>query len=125
MFALNTDLIRSQLLTDIIYGQRDLRLSTFDQINPETQERITYALGARYSTLREWIENYRNEASLPLDFFLRRLFGEVLSQPDFGFHTNLDAVRIAASLVESIKKFRTARCRSARRSITGSSTAGT
>lgn len=108
MFALNTDLIRSQLLTDIIYGQRDLRLSTFDQINPETQERITYALGARYSTLREWIENYRNEASLPLDFFLRRLFGEVLSQPDFGFHTNLDAVRIAASLVESIKKFRNA-----------------
>ena len=108
MFALNTDLIRSQLLTDIIYGQRDLRLSTFDQINPETQERITYALGARYSTLREWVENYRNEAPLPLDFFLRRLFGEVLSQPDFGFHTNLDAVRIAASLVESIKKFRNA-----------------
>ncbi|MFN8433101.1 MAG: hypothetical protein U0V18_03730, partial [Anaerolineales bacterium] len=31
-----------------------------------------------------------------------------LSQPDFGFHTNLDAVRIAASLVESIKKFRNA-----------------
>ena len=108
MFALGTDLIRAQLLADIVYGQRDLRLSTFDQINPETQERITFALGARYSMLREWIENYRMDQPLPLDFFLRRLFGEVLSQPDFGFHTNLDAVRIAASLVESIKKFRNA-----------------
>lgn len=108
MFALGTDLIRAQLLTEIIYGQRDLRLSPFDDINSETQERITYALGARYSTLREWIENYRAEQPLPLDFFLRRLFGEVLSQPNFGFHSNLDAVRIAASLVESIKKFRNA-----------------
>ena len=108
MFALGTDLIRAQLLADIVYGQRDLRLSTFDQINPETQERITFALGARYSMLREWIENYRMDQPLPLDFFLRRLFGEVLSQPDFGFHANLDAVRIAASLVESIKKFRNA-----------------
>jgi len=108
MFALGTDLIRAQLLTEIIYGQRDLRLSTFDQITPEIQERITYTLGSRYSTLREWIENYRIDQPLPLDFFLRRLFGEVLSQPDFGFHANLDAVRIAASLVESIKKFRNA-----------------
>ena len=108
MFALGTDLVRAQLLTDIIYGQRDLRLSTFDNINPETQERITYALGSRYLTLRDWLENYRVDQPLPLDFFLRRLFGEVLSQPDYGFHSNLDAVRIAASLVESIKKFRTA-----------------
>jgi superfamily I DNA/RNA helicase len=108
MFALNTDLIRAQLLTDIIYGQRDLRLSAFDQINPETQERITYALGARYAMLRAWLEDYRANPPLPLDFFLRKLFGEVISQPEFGFHTNLDAVRIAASLIESIKKFRNA-----------------
>jgi len=105
MFALGTDLVRAQLLTDIVYAQRDLRLSTFDQIKPETQERITYALGERYSTLQTWLEDYRSAEPTPLDFFLRKLFGEVLSQPNFGFHTNLDAVRIAASLVESIKKF--------------------
>lgn len=108
MFGLNTDLIRAQLLTEIVYGQRDLRLSTFDNIQPETQERITYSLGSRYSLLRDWIENYRADQPLPFDFFLRKLFGEVLSQPGFGFHSNLDAVRIAASLVESIKKFRNA-----------------
>ncbi|MFN8381329.1 MAG: hypothetical protein U0V02_05285 [Anaerolineales bacterium] len=108
MFALNTDLVRAQLLTDIVYRQKDLRLSTFDEIKPEMQERITYALGERYTTLRTWLMNYREEAPLPLDFYLRKLFGEVISQPEYGFHNNMDAVRIAASLIESIKKFRNA-----------------
>lgn len=108
MFALNTDLIRAQLLTDIVYGIKDLRLSTFDQIQPETQERITYSLGERYTTLQNWIENYRSSFPSPLDFFLRKLFGEVISQQGFGFHSNLDAVRVASSLIESIKKFRNA-----------------
>jgi superfamily I DNA/RNA helicase len=106
MFALNTDLIRAQLLTEIIYRQKDLRLSTFDQIKPETQERITYALGERYTNLSNWINTCRESDPLPLDFFMRKLFGEVLSQPDYGFHLNLDSVRVAASLIESIKKFR-------------------
>jgi superfamily I DNA/RNA helicase len=106
MFALNTDLIRAQLLTEIIYRPQNIQLSTFDAIKPETQERITYALGERFSNLRNWLEDYRQSAPQPLDFFLRRLFGEVLSQPDYGFHSNMDAVRVASSLIESIKKFR-------------------
>jgi hypothetical protein len=114
MFALNTDLIRAQLLTEITYHQRDLRsfdklrtpLSTFDQIKPEMQERITYALGEKYTNLRNWLNDYRETAPQPFDFFLRKLFGEVLSQPEYGFHSNMDSVRIASSLIESIKKFR-------------------
>ena len=108
MLALNTDLIRAQLLTEIVYRTKDFQLSTFEAIKPETQERITYALGSRYTNLRNWLEEYRSSAPLPLDFFLRKLFGEVISQPDYGFHLNLDAVRVAASLIESIKKFRNA-----------------
>ena len=106
MFALNTDLIRAQLLTEIIYHQRDLRLSSFEEIKPEIQERITYMLGEKYANLRIWLNDYREQAPLPLDFFLRKIFGEVLSQPDHGFHRNEDAIRVAASLIESIKKFR-------------------
>jgi len=106
MFALDTDLIRAQLLTEIIYRQRDLRLSTFDEIKPEMQERITYLLGEKYSNLRNWLNDYRETTPQPFDFFLRKLFGEVLSQPGYGFHSNMDAVRIASSLIESIKKFR-------------------
>ena len=106
MFALDTDLIRAQLLTEIVYRQRDLRLSTFDEIKPEMQERITYILGEKYTNLRNWLNDYRETTPQPFDFFLRKLFGEVLSQPDYGFHRNMDSVRIASSLIESIKKFR-------------------
>ena len=106
MFALNTDLVRAQLLTEIVYRQRDLQLSTFDQIKPEMQERITYMLGEKYTNLRNWLNEYRETTSQPLDFFMRKLFGEVLSQPEYGFHNNLDAIHVAASLIESIKKFR-------------------
>ncbi len=108
MFALGTDLVRAQLLAEIVYRPKDLRLSTFDEIKPEMQERITYALGERYSALRAWLMLYRDGDPLPLDHFLRKLFGEILSQPDFGFHQNFDAVRVAASLIESIQKFRQA-----------------
>ncbi len=106
MFALDADLIRAQLLAEIVYRQKDVRLSTFEEINADMQERITYSLGEQYTTLRNWLMSYRETSPLPLDFFLRKLFGEVLSQPGYGFHTNMDAVRVAASLIESIKKFR-------------------
>jgi superfamily I DNA/RNA helicase len=108
MFALGTDLIRAQLLAEIVYRPKDLRLSSFEEIKPEMQERITYSAGNRYTIIREWINEYRSSNSLPLDHFLRKLFGEILSQPDFGFNANLDAVRVAASLIESIQKFRNA-----------------
>ncbi|MDO9349261.1 MAG: hypothetical protein Q7T47_08235, partial [Anaerolineales bacterium] len=108
MLALNADLVRAQLLAEIVYRQKDLRLSTFDEIKPEMQERITYVLGNRYSNLRDWILAYRQGEPLPLDHFLRKLFGEVLSQPGFGFHGNFDAARVAASLIESVRKFRIA-----------------
>jgi hypothetical protein len=108
MFALGTDLVRAQLLADIVYHPKDSGLSSFEEIQPEVQERITYSLGERYSTLRTWLSLYREGEPLPLDHFLRKLFGEVLSQSGFGFHDNLDAVRVAASLIESVKKFRDA-----------------
>jgi hypothetical protein len=108
MLALGTDLVRAQLLTEIVYRPKDLRLSTFDEIKSETQERVTYSLGERYSTLRAWLAMYRESDQLPLDHFLRKLFGEVLSQPGFGFHRNADAARVASSLVESAQKFRVA-----------------
>ncbi len=100
------DLVRARLLTEIVYRAKELSLSAFEQIKPEMQERITYTHGARYSQLREWIEAYRLGEPQPLDHFLRLLFGEVLSQPGFGFHRNLDSARVAASLIESLQKFR-------------------
>ena len=102
------DLIRAQLLAEIIYRQRDLTLSPFDQIKPDVQERITFSAGNRYTRIREWLDEYRVSKILPFDHFLRKFFGEVLSQAGFGYHRNLDSVRVVASLVESVKKFRLA-----------------
>ncbi len=108
MLALDMDLVRAQLLAEIVYRTKDFTLSTFDQINADKQERITFTFGNRYTLLRDWLLAYRDGSSLPLDHFLRRFFGEVLSQPGFGFHRNLDAARVAASLIESVRKFRLA-----------------
>lgn len=102
------DLVRAQLLAEICYRARDASLHPFEDLQAEAQERITFRLGAAYTRLREWILAYRAAEPLPLDHFLRKLFGEVLSQPGFGFHSNLDSVRVAASLVESVAKFRRA-----------------
>jgi hypothetical protein len=101
------DLVRAQLLAEIVYGAKDISLSGFAAIRTEVQERISYVFGQQYETLREWIQTYRQEtAPDPLDHFLRRLFGEILSQKGFGFHRNNDAARTAASLVDSVQKFR-------------------
>src|SRR5512138_2849136 len=102
------DLVRAQLLAEIIYRPRELRLTTFDEIDPGVQERITFVIGNRYAVLRDWLLAYREGEELPFDHFLRKLFGEVLSQPGFGFHTDFDAVRVASSLVESVQHFRQA-----------------
>ena len=102
------DLIRAQLLTEIVYRPRELGLAPFDGIKPEVQELITFSLGLSYSILRDWLLAQREAEPLPLDHFLRKLFGEVLSQPGFGYHSNFDSVRVAASLIESFKKFRQA-----------------
>lgn len=107
MFALQTDLPRAHLLTQIVWHKNSL--SPWETIRSETQERFGFALGERYERLRQWLLAWHNEETpLPLDFFLQKLFGEVLSQPGFGFHANLDAARIAGSLVESVGKFRRA-----------------
>ncbi len=102
------DPVRAWLLASIVFRQRDGQavLSSFDAIHAEMQARITYTLGQRYQTLRDWIEAYKQDRPLELDHFLSRLFGEVLSQPGFGFHAAYDAGSVAANLIESAQKFR-------------------
>ncbi|MFN3741385.1 MAG: hypothetical protein ACK4VW_01780 [Anaerolineales bacterium] len=111
MLALNTDWVRAWWLTKIVYRLREgkIHFTPFELINPEEQERLTAGLGLRYSTVRQWLLEYQQQSEkLPLDHFWQKLFGEVLSQPGFGFHNDLDAVRVAATLVESAFKFRQA-----------------
>ena len=62
------DLVRAQLLAEIVYRVKDNvpTLSSFDQINPDMQERITFVLGGRYEDLRAWLEDYIAGSQAPL-----------------------------------------------------------
>jgi hypothetical protein len=81
-------------------------LLSFVAVQTEMQQRVTYVLGGRYEALSLWLTTYREGDPLELDYFLARLFGEVLSQAGYGFHRDLDAAKVAATLVESVQKFR-------------------
>jgi len=104
----NLDLVRAQLLTLHIYDETSggFALKPFEQVPAERRERVTYQVGERYDRLRSWLEGAQQEDIGHLDFFLNRLFGEVLSQPGFRFHEDLESGNTAANLVESIQKFR-------------------
>lgn len=103
------DPIRATLLSNIVFPPRRtlIELTSFDEINSAMQERITYVAGESYDRLRNWLYAYRSSGELlPLDQFFARLFGEVLSQPGFGFHDDYDAARVANQLVMSARNFR-------------------
>jgi hypothetical protein len=117
------DLVRAQLLTDIAYRTRDglPALTPFAEIEPAMQERITFLLGGRFEGLRSWINAHTVTGDEPragatrgakarrrneLDHFLSRLFGELLSQPGYGFHESFDAGEMTAKVIESARKFR-------------------
>jgi hypothetical protein len=102
------DMVRADLLARIVFQRNrpEAPLNSFDQIQPEKQERITFSFGERYEHLRVWLLEYMAGEAVDLDIFLSRLFGEILSQPGFGFHHNFDAATVTARLIESIQKFR-------------------
>ncbi len=102
------DLIRATMLSRIVYRRAGGKffLSDFTQIKPEEKSNITYKVGEMYERLRGWMEMYQSEPVLELDIFFRRLFGELLSQPGFGFHSSPSAGEVTANLIESAAKFR-------------------
>lgn len=104
------DLVRADLISHILFDPRRLEqgLKSFDTIVPEKQQRITYRIGEKWEQLRNWLLQYQSQPALELDVFISRLFGELLSQPEFGFHVNFDAASVTARLIESIRKFRQA-----------------
>lgn len=102
------DLVRADLIAGMLLNKTDRQnpLKSFDPVKPEMQERISFSIGERYMRLRQWLIDYLQGEPIELDFFLARLFGEILSQPGFGFHDDFEASGITARLIESIQKFR-------------------
>ena len=102
------DLIRADLLARTVFRPKSSTptLSSFDVIaDSDHRDRITYAIGDRFERLRGWLSDAA-EDGMELDVFFSRIFGEVLSQPGYGFHNNTEAASICARLIESVRKFR-------------------
>ncbi len=102
------DLVRARLLVDVLYRPHNIEmpLAPFENIAGDVRERITYQLGEQFDRLRAWLLAERDLPDTPLDHTFSRLFGEVLSQPGFGFYRSLEAGEVVANLIESIRKFR-------------------
>ncbi len=108
------DPLRARLLTKVAYKpRRDPALSRFEEMHPNMQARITFVAGHHYDHIYQFLMDYIDTGHLePLDYFFSHLFGEVLSQPGFGFHADNyengrnDAGRVVGELVESARKFR-------------------
>lgn len=102
------DPIRAWLLARIVYRPGRAELGSFGDIQPSVQQRISYLAGERYEHLRAWLNAYRQSdlGQIPPDHFFSRLFGELLSQPEYGFHADAEAGRVVAELVESARRFR-------------------
>lgn len=104
------DLIRADLCAQTLFSPKRSKdgLASFDRLVPAMQARITHRIGEKLEALRGWLEEYRRSEPLPLDGFLARIFGELLSQPNYGFASDLEAAAVTARLVESVQKFRRA-----------------
>jgi hypothetical protein len=104
----NFDLTRSYLLAKHCFKifSKEGFLDDFENFPPGLQDRVTFFAGNRYQSLVNWLRDYINHPPQPLDHFLIRLFGELLSQPGYGFHNNFDTGQISEQIIDSIRKFR-------------------
>lgn len=58
----------------------------------------------KYEELRFWLKSA--DANEPLDYFLSRIFSELLAQPGFGFAESQYAGADIARLIQSYQKFK-------------------
>ncbi len=105
------DLIRANLLTQVVYRQfqpdRPQPIMTaFEEIEGDVRDRISYQAGVKFDHLRGWLLNFQSATPPVLDHFFSRLFGELLSQPGFGFHGQPEAGEVSARLIDSARQFR-------------------
>lgn len=104
------DPVRARVLTRAVYTVLSNPLTPASALRADDLNRISFALAENYDTLRRWVADYRSgieqDGVAPLDHFLSRLFSEVLAQPGFGLHQDLEAGRITNQLIASAERFR-------------------
>lgn len=107
MLVFDCDLLRAKLLAGVVLSSKDGKLADFGALRDTFRQRMGERVGTQYKRLQKWLEAYEETQFLQLDHFIRRLFGELLSQPGYALHDNMDGSTAIANLVESVYKFRT------------------
>ncbi len=113
------DLVRASLLASAVVpsASEGVPLLPFETVEAGLRDRITYQIGEAYEGLRTWVLAYASGDPEPIDHFFSRAFGELLSQPGYGFHRGADtpwqsgaieAGKQVGALVESAARFRQA-----------------
>ncbi len=104
----NLDLTRAYILSRQSLKNKNnaVGLSDFDSLPSSFQDRITYYFGNRYQELNKWLVEYSERPPLPLDHFFVHLFGEILSQPGFGFRDDTSMAAVTNQIILSVQKFR-------------------
>ena len=105
VFIPELDIVRAHLMTNTLL-QNPIKWNSFDGLIAEMQSRITFSIGEKYQAIYLWLQKYQSADSLPLDIFISKVFGEILSQPGFGMHDSPDMAAQIAHLIASIKEFR-------------------
>jgi len=101
------DFVRSNLLTEICYSQKNPRtpFSKFDDKKTDIQSRITVDLGEKFDRLASWINSYIDQQPVQLNLFILKLFEIVLIKPGFRLSKNRDAASKVVRLYKSYEAF--------------------
>ena len=99
------DPLRARLLLDQATINQDVTiLPSLENLPKDLTERIPIEVLRQYEKLRLWLGSVdQNE---PLDYFISRLFSEILAQPGFGFAESQVAGENTARLIQSYQKFK-------------------
>ncbi len=99
------DPIRARLLLGQATINQDVAiLPSLESLPKELTERIPADVLHQLDNLRLWLGSV--DQSEPLDYFISRLFSELLTQPGFGFADSQEAGEHTARLIQSYQKFK-------------------
>jgi len=108
-FIEDMDIIRAEQASKALLANQEQgqTIRPFDEIKNDTlRECITLKFGNDLQKLSQWIKEYSLKHKPPLDIFIQKIFGEILSQPQFTLHNDLDAATEIARIIQSIRMFR-------------------
>jgi hypothetical protein len=101
------DMLRADLMANTLLSRKPEGepLNPFSSLKPEMAERVTFQVGEKYETIRQWLLAARQTGTPDLPGFFSRCFGELLSQKGFGFHRSYDLADATDRLIQSAREF--------------------